>query len=123
MVSNGLSKRRHVLKRPLVCKSKQNPNCGDCELTAEPAVNQVPPNTNLLFIVELFCDPDPTILDYVLQVSGAFTPVNPLPEIQPNKTFDVILRSPATLGDYLIEFDARNATRCRNFVTVQVSVV
>jgi hypothetical protein len=112
MVSNGLSRRRRTLKRPLVCKSERKGECGDCELTAflSPGPHHV--NEPSTLFIELNCDPDPRDSVFELTISGPFTVTVPQPTIVPNIEVAVSLKNPATPGTVTIRVDCINSDAC-----------
>lgn len=112
MVSNGLSRRRRTLKRPLVCKSDKRGECGDCNFTAfmDAPPYHVGEQHNLL--VELGCDPDPRDTQFELQIKGPAVPVGPVPPLITNLEIPVPLRMPATPGTVTLQVDAINSDAC-----------
>lgn len=117
MVSNGLSSRRLVLKRPIVCKSKPRPGCGACQLAINLTTDSVPVNSPLGVQLELICNPEPDNKEFMIEVVSAFEPIPPMPPLLPNAILLITLAAPGTPGEYAIAIHARNQNRCE-FTTV-----
>ena len=117
-----MSSRRSTLKRPIVCKSKKHGDCGACDFEIRKPPEPVPPGSLEDWSVRLSCDPDPTDLSFELTVYGAFQPVLPLPEVEPNADTHFDLQSPGTKGVYLVKMALKNGDGCIfvNEVTVTV---
>jgi hypothetical protein len=122
VVSNGLSRRRRVLKRPIVCKSQDKGVCGDCLLTIDPAEITVPTLGHFTFQVQMACDPDPMDVHFALEMEGVFKPDEPAPTIQANDMVDWGATAPAANGIYLMTLQARNAGNCRFRQSIPVTV-
>jgi len=122
MVSNGLSKRRRVLKRPIVCKSKTNKLCGDCTLTIDSPQQFSTPGQICEFQIALDCDPDPMDLIFNLTMQGAWTPTEPAPVLMVNNVAIWHATSPALVGLYEVRIDAINSSKCHHFGSIKMRV-
>jgi hypothetical protein len=117
MVSNGLSRRREVLKRPIVCKSKKPGYCGACTFDTDfPSGTSVPVGGQLPVDLLLTCDPKPSVLIYAVLIRGAFTIVEPDPEITVGVTKRFTLQAPTTEGTYLVYLTVVNKNKCHETV-------
>ncbi len=112
MPSNGLSRRRRVLKRPLVCKSKPTGDCGACSFDVELIPQNGPGGSQFIAHCLLTCDPNPSHDGFALSAQGGAAPNPPTAGLTPNIAFDWQFTAPAGIASYLITIYAINQDRC-----------
>lgn len=121
MVSNGLSKRRAVLKRPIVCKSKKPGDCGACVFDVDMPTSVCPVGGTLVMDLTLTCDPLPSVKTYAVTTRGAFTIIEVDPEIEVGITKRFTLQSPNNVGDYNVYVNVINKNKCHETVELVLS--
>jgi len=113
MVSNGMSVRRRTLKRPIVCRSKPDGNCGDCSLEWELIPDVMTGGQTVEVQIQLVCVDNPLDLNFTLFMEGPFllVPINPLITANVVNLFHAI--APLQAGTYEPTIYAINSQHCQ----------
>jgi hypothetical protein len=122
MVSNGMSRRRLVLKRPIVCKTKKPADCGACTLVIDIGGQIIQVNGVFNLNVHLDCDPKPKFEQFVGSFGGAFGPLNPLNVVDVNIATAWPFLAPGAPGVYLLAVKLVNKSACRFYIELYVPV-
>jgi hypothetical protein len=122
MVSNGMSNRRVVLKRPPVCIS-DGPQCGNCSLTTTAGSPTGPPNFQFQIEGNLAAIELPQMTVFEIRFTGGLLVVAGPTFIEANVPFTVLLQAPFAFGDYIVAIIAINSQNCVFLVEFEVHVV
>lgn len=120
MVSNGMSNRRMVLKRPIVCKSLDQGLCGDCKLTVQAVPNPCDNNEHVSLEFQLDCKTLPVDPNYDIFLITEFAPDDPPADIVAGGSSSWGISTTTIPGDYLIQAAAVNSQKCT--VTAEVTL-
>lgn len=123
MVSNGLSRRRKVLKRPLVCKSPKPGLCGDCTPSIDSPQQIAHPGDSVTFNIQLPCDPDPADTTIIITPLGPYVMNPTINVLTVNENLQWVGVAPAVVGEYVQSFNGVNSTKCHYTWSINMQVV
>lgn len=111
-MANGMSNRRSTLKRPIVCRSKKDGNCGMCEVEVLPSVHSAPVGSIVPTVINLTCDPLPLDQSYEVLIAGNAKLIPPVLFIPVGAGSLCDLEFPPIPGAWLIDFVFLNSQGC-----------
>jgi len=123
VTSNGLSSRRDVLKRPIVCKSKKPGDCGDCVLEAIPSQSIVAPGDPVIVLVTLHSVVRPAISQFHLFFIGGLIPNEESPPLFVDIPVAWSFTAPSAVGSYDCQFEAINPSKCDYHTSFPLEVI
>lgn len=112
-MANGMSNRRSTLKRPIVCRSKKDGNCGVVALTVEIIPQQHAQGDHVIMTGLIEAQKQPMDTTYDVVISGPYLCLDPQPKIVVGQLTQWELVAPMVSGTYTTYVVCVNSQGCR----------
>jgi hypothetical protein len=112
-MANGMSNRRSTLKRPIVCRSKKDGNCGVVQMFFQflPAVSL--PGADVIAEIEIVATKLPEDSNYELIMAGPYFLVGGPFQVTIGQLYQLPAKAPLQSGFYTTNLVALNSQGCR----------
>lgn len=112
-MANGMSNRRSTLKRPIVCRSKKDGNCGVVQMFFQWATFAHSPGEHVIALVHLENTKAPEDQTYELIMEGPYFLVGGPFSVTFNQEYEFEAVAPMQPGNYTTNLIALNSQGCR----------